>query len=73
VLIFDEATAALDAETEAEIVRLISEMSNTMTVILVSHRESTLQCCDFVVRMREGRVTAVERPRGQGVDGGANA
>jgi ABC-type transport system involved in cytochrome bd biosynthesis fused ATPase/permease subunit len=42
VLVLDEATAALDLETEREVTRAIEALQGTRTVIVVAHRLSTV-------------------------------
>ena len=56
VLVFDEATSALDAVTEREVMEAISALSGSRTLILVSHRLSTLTRCDTIFAMRNGRL-----------------
>lgn len=59
VLILDEATSALDTRTEAEIGDAIAGLAGEVTVIVVAHRLSTVQKCERVVLLDEGRVVAV--------------
>jgi ATP-binding cassette subfamily B protein len=58
VLIFDEATGALDRRTEEAVLESISALGRGMTVIMVAHRESALADCDTIVQLQGGRVTA---------------
>ncbi|MCQ2186627.1 MAG: ABC transporter ATP-binding protein/permease [Bacteroidales bacterium] len=54
VLFFDEATSSLDAATEKEINAAIEKLSAThreLTIIIISHRESTLAFCDRIMEM----------------------
>jgi ATP-binding cassette subfamily B multidrug efflux pump len=56
IMVFDDATSALDAETERDLVnRLMTELSAT-TAILVSHRLSVLSACDWVYVLDAGEV-----------------
>lgn len=56
VIVFDDATSALDAETERELVgRLMRELKDA-TLIIVSHRLSVLAECDFVYVLDQGEV-----------------
>ena len=59
VLVLDEATAALDLQTEREVTRAIEALQGTRTVIVVAHRLSTVRHCDRIIVLREGRVAAV--------------
>lgn len=52
VLILDEATSALDEETESAIIDTLCELSGQMTVIMVTHRRSTLEQADQVIELR---------------------
>jgi len=55
-LVLDDATSALDAETEKELIqRLVTEFSDR-TVIIVSHRLSVLSACDYVYVLDRGAV-----------------
>ena len=62
VLVFDEATSALDSRTELEVMEAIEELSQFLTVIMIAHRLSTLQSCDRVIRLSQGRIAADEPP-----------
>ena len=59
VLVFDEATAALDTPSEQEIVRAIEALHGTKTMIVIAHRLTTVHRCDRIVFMDAGRVTGV--------------
>ena len=59
LLLLDEATAALDAESEAALLQRVKALDPRPAAILVAHRESTLACCDSVVTIQHG---GVEKP-----------
>ena len=59
VIIFDEATSALDIGTEDAVMNAISLLSKDLTIVIVAHRESTLEKCDLVYRMNEGKISYV--------------
>jgi ATP-binding cassette subfamily C protein len=56
VLVFDEATAALDNQTEREVTDAISNMHGSRTVIAIAHRLSTVRSCDRLIYLRDGRI-----------------
>jgi ABC-type multidrug transport system fused ATPase/permease subunit len=56
VLVFDEATSALDTVTEREVMDSIRALAGRKTLIMVSHRLSTLAHCDTIFTLREGRI-----------------
>ena len=61
ILVLDEATSAVDTETEAEIQRAIEEMSGKKTMVVIAHRLSTVMKADQILVLEEGRI--VERGR----------
>ena len=61
VLVFDEATAALDNQTEREVTRAIASLHNTRTLIVIAHRLSTVESCDRLIFLQDGRVAASGR------------
>ena len=59
ILILDEATAALDTETEKFVTQAIQDISRNKTVIVIAHRLSTIKYCDRVCLLDKGRITHV--------------
>ena len=57
VLVFDEATSALDTATEKSVMEAIEGLDRDLTILLVAHRLTTVQRCDLIVRLENGRVT----------------
>ena len=56
ILFFDEATSALDNRTEERINRAIEELSKAnreLTIVVVAHRESSLDYCDRIITLGE--------------------
>ena len=56
ILVLDEATSSLDYETENEIVRSIFNLKGKHTTIIVAHRLSTVQICNRVLLMENGKI-----------------
>lgn len=59
ILVFDEATSALDPESEAVVNRNLAAIAKGRTVIIVSHRLSSLVKADKIVVLEQGRVVDV--------------
>ena len=62
ILILDDATASVDATTEARIREGLREVMRGRTTIIIAHRLSTIQLADEVVVLERGRVTARGTP-----------
>lgn len=60
ILVLDEITSALDSETERKVVQVLEEMHGKKTMMIVSHRHSTLTGCDRVFSLSEGSLTEVD-------------
>ena len=58
VLVLDEATSALDNSTERSVMDAIEGLSRDMTIIMIAHRLSTVQRCDTIVELENGRLIA---------------
>ncbi len=55
VLVLDEATSALDNETEAAIMESINRLHGKKTLIIIAHRLQTIEKCDIVYRVENGK------------------
>ncbi len=62
VLLFDEVTSHLDADTEGALLEGIQPFLEGRTVVFASHRSSTLQFMDRVVSLDAGKVASVAVP-----------
>ena len=59
VLIFDEATSALDGDTEKDVMREIARLDDEVTILMIAHRITTLENCDQIVELKEGKIAQV--------------
>ena len=62
VLLLDEVTANLDSVTEAHVVRVLAKAGRGRTVLAISHRLTSMQQCDTIVLLEDGRVRACGAP-----------
>lgn len=53
----DEATSALDNDTEAAIMDSINRLHGRKTMVIIAHRLQTIEKCDIVYRVEDGKVT----------------
>lgn len=56
-MLLDEPTSNLDSLNEAVILKSLAEQSEDKTIVLVSHRESTMRICDKVYSVENGRMS----------------
>jgi len=59
VIILDEATASVDAQTEREIQAAIDNLAGSRTIIVIAHRLSTVRNADMILVLQDGEI--VER------------
>lgn len=59
ILIFDEATNALDENTESEIMEKIYNLKNTKTIIIISHNNKVLEKCDQSYNIKNGCLSEI--------------
>jgi ATP-binding cassette subfamily C protein CydD len=57
LLLLDEPTAHLDADSEADIIEVIRRAALSATTVLASHSPALLACCDRVITLDRGRVS----------------
>lgn len=58
IILLDEPTSNLDSQNEAIILKSLVEESDDKTIVLVSHRESTMGVCDRILHMKDGKFIA---------------
>ncbi len=56
LLILDEATSALDNETEGAIMEAINRLHGRKTLVIIAHRLQTIEKCDMVYRVENGKI-----------------
>jgi ABC-type multidrug transport system fused ATPase/permease subunit len=56
ILVLDEATSALDNLTENSVMEAINNITKEITIIMVAHRLSTVQKCDVIFYLEDGKV-----------------
>ena len=61
VLVLDEATSALDSATEAEVNAAIRGLDRKLTIVVISHRASSVAVCDRWLWIDDGAVEEIDR------------
>lgn len=56
ILILDESTSSLDQKTEASIMRTIHNLKDKLTIIIIAHRLTTVEECDWIIWLENGRI-----------------
>ena len=56
LLLLDEPTAHLDAESEADIIAVVRELAQNATTIIATHSQALLDACDRVISLDRGRL-----------------
>jgi len=56
ILILDEATAAVDVETERQIRDALEDVMHGRTTVIIAHRLSTIKKCDKIIVLKDGTV-----------------
>ena len=56
ILILDEATSSLDSQSEAYIQQSIERLRGSLTIVIISHRLSTIKNVDYIYVLEEGRI-----------------
>lgn len=56
IIVMDEATAALDNDTEYEVVESIKRLHQLKTIVTIAHRYTTVAHCDIIYRLHQGKL-----------------
>jgi ATP-binding cassette, subfamily B, bacterial PglK len=62
VLVLDEATSSLDTITESDFMEAVCALKKEKTLIIVAHRLSTVEHCDYLYKMHGGRIVEEGQP-----------
>lgn len=62
LLILDEPTSALDGQSEALIRSTMLDLKGRISIVIIAHRMSTLDLCDRIMVIEDGRVSAFDNP-----------
>jgi ATP-binding cassette subfamily C protein len=58
LLVLDEATNAIDIEGERAILERLSSAPNRPTIVMIAHRQSSLDLCETLVELQNGRIVS---------------
>lgn len=56
LLVLDEATNAIDVASERNLLQRLCSTADRPTILMVAHRDSSLEFCDRIIRLRDGRL-----------------
>jgi ABC-type multidrug transport system fused ATPase/permease subunit len=62
VLVLDEPTSALDVKSETSVMQTLEELRGRVTLFIVAHRMSTLEICDRIMVLSDGRLQSFGAP-----------
>jgi ATP-binding cassette, subfamily B, bacterial PglK len=62
VLVLDEATSSLDTATESGFIEAVSSLKGNKTLIIVAHRLSTVEHCDYLYKIKDGLMVEEGKP-----------
>ena len=65
VLVLDEATNALDGETEAAVMESIRCLGRDLTIIIIAHRMATVEICDRCFLIKHGGISEIPLAKGE--------
>jgi len=62
ILVLDEATSSLDTSTEKELMKSVESLHGTKTILIIAHRYSTIENCDYLYHLEKGKIVDSGRP-----------
>ena len=63
ILILDEATSAIDEDVEKEFINNLLKIGTNKTIIIISHRDSTIKNCDKFFRIDNGKLNEIKKEK----------
>ena len=60
ILVLDEATSAIDEEVEKEFIDNLISLSNEKTLIIISHRRSTIENCEDIYKLDNKKLIKIK-------------
>lgn len=67
LLVLDEATSSLDAETEDVVTKALSKLKGHITIVAISHRPALVREADLVIYLNEGKAEQIDAARAEAV------
>jgi ABC-type multidrug transport system fused ATPase/permease subunit len=61
ILVLDEASSALDYDTEINLMAAINLLQGKTTMLIVTHRISTVQNCDKIIEIENGKIKSIKK------------
>jgi ABC-type bacteriocin/lantibiotic exporter with double-glycine peptidase domain len=58
ILVLDEATSSLDVKAETQVINYLKSLKNKITVISITHRANSLEHCNRILTIAQGRITS---------------
>ena len=62
VLVLDEPTSALDAQSETLVRKTLEEIRGRTSIVIIAHRLTTLDICDRIIVLQDGRLVGFDSP-----------
>jgi ABC-type multidrug transport system fused ATPase/permease subunit len=60
IIVLDEATSALDQKTERDVMQAIDNLDSNKTILIISHRISTLKKCTHIVKILDNHTLVID-------------
>ncbi len=62
IIVFDEATSALDFQTESEVLKTVAGLKGDKTLIIITHRLTTIADCDRIYEIKDSEMVMIKGP-----------